>query len=304
MAAIGAAAAIGGAIAAWHYHQLGLTLTHYDARGHLVVARRIFDSITPGWQQIGAVWLPLPHLLNAIPVQIDLFYRTGASAVAISVASYAIATGAIAWIVYALGGPRTEGTRVFQASVLTSAAASAVFALNPNVVYLQATPMTELLLLATTTVAVAMLIAWCDRGPTHGSAPAGWGNAGADRRVRPAHVGVAFALACLTRYEAWPLTASALVAAAWVLWRNGDAVTTACRRIGAIALYPAVAILGFAIFSRIVVGQWFVSSDFFVPENKALGLPRIAVDEPGMQVQLPRTRALRSRPTDLRSSMI
>ncbi len=25
-----------------------------------------------GWQQIGAVWLPLPHLLNAIPVQIDL----------------------------------------------------------------------------------------------------------------------------------------------------------------------------------------------------------------------------------------
>ena len=75
-------AALGGAIVAWHYHQLGLTLTHYDARGHLVVARRIIDSITPGWQQVGAVWLPLPHLLNAIPVQIDLFYRTGASGVA------------------------------------------------------------------------------------------------------------------------------------------------------------------------------------------------------------------------------
>ena len=64
----------------------GLILSHYDARGHLVVARRIFDSITPGWQQIGAVWLPLPHLLNALPVQIDVFYRTGASAVAISIA--------------------------------------------------------------------------------------------------------------------------------------------------------------------------------------------------------------------------
>src|SRR5207247_7878127 len=94
-------AALGGAIVAWHYHQLGLTLTHYDARGHLVVARRIVDSITPGWQQIGAVWLPLPHLLNAIPVQIDLFYRTGVSAVAISVASFAAATVAIAWIVRA-----------------------------------------------------------------------------------------------------------------------------------------------------------------------------------------------------------
>src|ERR1700731_2755921 len=82
--AIAVAALIGGALAAWHYHRLGLTLAHYDARGHLVVARRIVDSITPGWQQIGAVWLPLPHLLNAIPVQVDLFYRTGASAVLVS----------------------------------------------------------------------------------------------------------------------------------------------------------------------------------------------------------------------------
>ena len=40
--------------------------------------------------------------------------------------------------------------------------AVAVFALNPNVLYLQATPMTEPLLLATTTIAVALLIAWCD----------------------------------------------------------------------------------------------------------------------------------------------
>ena len=87
-AAIAVAAFVGGAIAAWHYHRLGLTLMHYDARGHLVVARRIFDSITPGWQQIGAVWLPLPHLLNAVPVQIDRLYRSGASAVAISVVSF------------------------------------------------------------------------------------------------------------------------------------------------------------------------------------------------------------------------
>src|SRR6187455_664202 len=101
------AAALGGAYAAWHYHRLGLTLSHYDARGHLVVARRIFDSITPGWQQIGAVWLPLPHLLNAVPVQIDALYRTGASGVAISIASFAVAVGAIATIVLSHTGSRT-----------------------------------------------------------------------------------------------------------------------------------------------------------------------------------------------------
>jgi len=61
---------------------------------HLIVARGSSDSITPGWQQIGAVWLPLPHLLNVVPVQIDLFYQTGASAVLISVLSFAIATSA------------------------------------------------------------------------------------------------------------------------------------------------------------------------------------------------------------------
>jgi hypothetical protein len=75
--ACAASAAIGGSIVAPRYHRLGLTLSHYDSRGHLVVARRIIDSITPGWQQIGAVWLPLPHLLNMIPVQVALFYRTG-----------------------------------------------------------------------------------------------------------------------------------------------------------------------------------------------------------------------------------
>src|ERR1041384_7338241 len=76
-AAIGAAAA--GALVALHYHRLGLTLSHYDARGHLVVARRIFDSITPGWQQIGAVWLPLPPPLNAVPGQGDADARTAAA---------------------------------------------------------------------------------------------------------------------------------------------------------------------------------------------------------------------------------
>ena len=80
--------ALWGAFVAWHYHAAGLTLSHYDAKGHLVVARRIFDSLTPGWKQIGAVWLPLPHLLNMLPVQIDLFYRTGASGVAISVVEF------------------------------------------------------------------------------------------------------------------------------------------------------------------------------------------------------------------------
>ena len=264
------AAGLGGALVARHYHALGLTLSHYDARGHLIVARRIFDSITPGWQQIGAVWLPLPHLLNALPVQIDFFYRSGASAVAMSIAEYAIAAGAIAWIIQFLTG-----------SAIAAISGAAVFAFNPNVLYLQSTPMTEPLLLATTTVAVAMLMAWCGANRaallSHDGRSAG---------LQACHVGWAFALACLTRYEAWPVTASALIAAAWTRWRRGQPLSTALRDVGEVALYPAIAIVGFAVFSRIVVGAWFVGSDFFIPENKALGDPMMAAKEIGWGAQL------------------
>ena len=245
--ALGVLAAVGGTGVALQYHWLGLTLSHYDARGHLVVARRIIDSITPGWQQIGAVWLPLPHLLNALPVQIDAFYRTGASAVAISIASFSVAVAAIAWIVAALTG-----------SLWAGAAGAAVFALNPNVLYLQSTPMTEPLLVALTLLAVALLVAWCrDDKPS---------------RTTGAWTGIALALACLTRYEAWPVAASALAVAAWARWRAGDRVRAAIAAVAPIAAYPAAAVAAFAIFSRIVVGTWF-ADDFFVPENPAEGHP-------------------------------
>jgi hypothetical protein len=298
------AAVAAGVLTAVHYHQLGLTLSHYDARGHLVVARRIFDNITPGWQQIGAVWLPLPHLLNALPVQIDLFYRTGASAVALSILSFAVATGAIAWIVSAL----TE-------SRVAAVVAAMVFAANPNVLYLQSTPMTEPLLLALTLLGVALLIERAalrggatstdvfvaDRTSSDSRTRSAGLPASADPPIDPATArhaeapeerrrqacpsdrtrvaGWVFALACLTRYEAWPVTATALAFAVWACWRHGDALDTAVRRVGRIALYPAVALIAFTIFSRIVVGRWFVSGDFFVPENKALGDPWLAVKQ-------------------------
>src|SRR5215831_11087163 len=119
-------AAVFGIFGAVHYHRLGLTLAHYDARAHLVVSRRIFDSLYPGWQQVGGVWLPLPHLLNALPVQIDWLYRTGYSGLAISVASTAVAAWAIASLIHRATG-----------SVAGGLVATALLVLNPNALYLQ-----------------------------------------------------------------------------------------------------------------------------------------------------------------------
>src|SRR5208337_5453405 len=43
--------------------QRGHLLLYGDAVAHINIARRMFDSRTPGLLQLGTVWLPLPHLL-------------------------------------------------------------------------------------------------------------------------------------------------------------------------------------------------------------------------------------------------
>ena len=91
-----AAVALLAGLAAWLlYLNEGLVLAHYDAKAHLVVARRVIDSLTPGWRQIGAVWLPLPHLIQILPTQIDVFYRSGAFGSLLSIACLAVAVWAM-----------------------------------------------------------------------------------------------------------------------------------------------------------------------------------------------------------------
>ena len=83
-------------------------------------------------------------------------------------------------------------------------------------------------------------------------------------------------------YEAWPVTYARRARkgrGAWTRWRRGDSIAAAIRGVIRIGIYPTAALLAFAVFSRVVVGQWFVSGDFFVPENKARGLPLVAIKE-------------------------
>jgi hypothetical protein len=226
------------------YWRAGLSLSHYDAKAHLVVSRRIFDSITPSWEQIGAVWLPLPHVLNAIPVQIDFLYRTGAFAIAVSIVSFAIATACLSAIVRSLTGSRTGAFL-----------AASLFALNPNVLYLQSTPMTEPLLFALTSLAVLYLVEWATSEEPKARAIVGW----------------TIVAACLTRYEAWPIAGAGIIAAAYVKWRRGLPAIAVIHETARLTVYPIATVLFFMGMSFASTGEWFVTGGFYVPDPKLQG---------------------------------
>jgi hypothetical protein len=234
-----------GLYAVYFYATSGLALSHYDAKAHLVVARRIIDSITPGWEQIGAVWLPLPHLLNMLPVQIDHLYRTGGFAIAISVLSQAVGVAAITATVLQL-----------TASPAGAILAATLFATNPNVLYLQSTPMTEPMLFGLTALQICLLTHWIMNGSID------------DRRRS---IGWVTVMACLTRYEAWPITGCAFAASTYAWWRRGAPFLKILRAHAWLALYPLMTVAGFMLLSRITVNEWFVSGGFFVPDETLQG---------------------------------
>ena len=238
---MGLAAALAALAAAVVYARHDLALSHYDARAHLVVARRIFDSLLPGWHQVGAVWLPLPHVLNALPVQWDWAYRTGATGTLMSIASMGMSAWAAAALVLRVSGSRLGG-----------AVAAALLVTNVNVLYLHATPMTEPMLIALAFLSVERLDAWL-----RGSATA-------------RSVGITLALLCVTRYEGWAMTAAAMGFALLLIdWRQWLRV----------AVWPAAAGIGFLFLSWGSTGEWFVSGGFYVPDNPAKGDTSLVLEQ-------------------------
>ena len=120
-----------------HYFHQNQILLYGDAEGHINIARRVFDSRSPGPLQLGTVWLPLPHLLM-IPFLIsDWAWRTAAGGSIPSMIAYIVS------IVGIFRLARAVSKKTFPAWF-----AAIVFAGNPSLLYLQSTAMTEPLYLA------------------------------------------------------------------------------------------------------------------------------------------------------------
>lgn len=130
-------------IAAWWFFRNGYILYYGDAQAHLNISRSIVDSKTPGYDQLGTVWLPALHLLCLPFVTNDWLWKTGVAGT-IPVAVCFVVAGTF----FYLAARESYQSRVAAAVVVLC------FALNPNVLYLGSIPMTEVVFLA----ALAMLL--------------------------------------------------------------------------------------------------------------------------------------------------
>ncbi len=175
----------------WYSFQHHQILLFEDAFSHMAIARRIFDSLTPGLAQIGGNWLPLPHLLMLPFIWNDHLWRTGLAGSFPSMACYLVTT------VYLYLAAR----RLTRKS-LASFVGALVFILNPNVLYLQTTPLSELVCIATMTMTGYYFLAWAqDDHPKYLIFAAG-----------------STCLATLARYDGWILFPSLLVFIVIIGW--------------------------------------------------------------------------------------
>lgn len=186
----------------WRHHAM---LNYGDAVAHLHIARRILDSHRPGLTQLGSVWLPLPHLLMLPFAQVYAWWANGIAGAIPS---------AVAYVAACLGLYRLARRWLAPAP---SALALAFFALNPNLLYLQTTAMTEPLFLCEMIWIVVLAIEW---------------RAGLDEN--PARSGHFFWLtiaaliaAIFTRYDGWIFAFFVWLAMAVTLARRGRLNTRA-----------------------------------------------------------------------------
>ena len=128
-----------------YYYQRSDLLLYGDAVAHINIARRVFDSLTPGPLQLGTVWLPLPHLLMIPFLWSDSLWQSGAGGSFPSMIAFVFGVAGIFRLVR--GILRADSRTKPVASVGAWAAAFA-YAANPNLIYIQSTAMTESIYLA------------------------------------------------------------------------------------------------------------------------------------------------------------
>ncbi len=179
------------AVAALLYYYAQQELLLYgDAVAHLNIARRVVDNRHPlqFYGQLGTVWLPLQHIAMLPFVWVDTLWRSGIAGAV---------PGMVAFVLGALGIFRLVNAR---AGAFAGYTAAAIYALNPNLLYMQTTAMNEPIFLAFFIWSLVYLDAFlrATSPPLPAVNPA---------QLRPRraleYCGICMAGGALTRYDGW-----------------------------------------------------------------------------------------------------
>jgi hypothetical protein len=174
----------------WVYF-CGELLLYGDAVGHINIARRVFDSRHPSPLQLGTVWLPFPHVAVMPFIVNDWMWRTGVGGSIPSMIAYVLGVVGIFRLVSA------------RAPLWVAGMSAALYALNPNLLYMQSTAMTETIFLATVIWSLVYLDEFM-RGLFRDDSSAGVLPANTlDPNAALRRLAYCLSLSILTRYDGW-----------------------------------------------------------------------------------------------------
>ena len=212
----------------------GYLLLYGDAVAHLGIARRIVDARYPGLAQLGGVWLPLPHLLMLPFIGRMEWWQNGMAGAWPSLAAYVLSV---------LGCYRLARRVV---PPLWALIGTAFYALNPNLLFLATTAMTEPLFLAIILWLVLLTMECVDAVRRQS-----WRRA----QTRLVGIGLLNVAAVFTRYDGWILAALVWCCVSVAIWRH-RAHTRLLPAFAVCTLLTIAAPIGWFAYNQHFYGDW------------------------------------------------
>lgn len=224
-----------------------------DALTRLMTARRVVQAIHAGLGQLGASWLPLQSAPIIPFVGNDFLYKTGVAGVIFPMTCYILGVVFIYKLVLLVTGDKVSGG-------IAALAYSA-----PNLLYLQATPMSEAPFLSFFVMSVYALMRWVKEG-------------GLKNLVFTAF---AVFLSTLTRYEGWvllfPIVTTILV---YSFWKKGFTYKKAEAHFVYFATLGFFGVFLWFTWNQAIFGDFlqFLKDDYASKENIAYSFAISGVD--------------------------
>jgi hypothetical protein len=262
------------AIAAFLYFYInGMTNLYGDGLAHLNIARKVVDSPDDSlWQryvQIGSPWLPLQTVLLLPLVANDWLWRTGVAGSLLSMLCFVIAAAAIFQLAKNLYAKESQEYRTILPFV-----SFAIFALNPSALFMQSTPMTEMIFMAAISLAVWRLQLWAN-----------------EQTLKNLIIAAcAMTVATMSRYEAWSI---AVLACVLVFALAAGEAKTKVRNTLVFAILVALAPLYWLWHNQTIYGDalWFLTGPYsargiYLQNRSNLGWTKIFVGNALLDVLL------------------